>query len=140
MGFEHERASRMIVETDPELLYLGKGISENEHLTHASHLAPMEYFHKLVNDMVASRGNVKNFEFSCRDKTESKDTILKIAKEVQDEYNIIVVPLNTKISTVGIAEAALINSNIQICYAEPEIYNYKSYSLPDNYVTKFNIL
>lgn len=138
VGFEHERATRMIADMEPELLLLGKGLPSEEHLTHESHRAPMEYFHKLVEDMVSNRGEVGSFEFSCSD---LKETIYSLVKQIEStpQYNHIIVPLNTKISTIAVALTALKKPEIQVCYAEPETYNYDSYSEPDDKVTLFNI-
>ncbi len=52
---------RMIAEVDPEQLMLGKGISDPKHMTHASHQAPMEFFHEMVQQMLSSRGKVEDF-------------------------------------------------------------------------------
>jgi hypothetical protein len=48
--------------------------------------------------------------------------------------------MNTKISTIGSALAALEEEAIQLCYAQPLQYNYKSYSTPGNtcYLLDFN--
>ncbi|MCW3490230.1 hypothetical protein [Dethiobacter alkaliphilus] len=138
VGFEHERATRMITTMEPELLLLGRGLPSSEHLTHDSHKAPMEYFHKLVEDMGSSRGDLKTFEFSCRD---ANETIQLLQRQIEDtpEYNHIVVPLNTKISTVAVGLVALQDTSLQVCYAEPETYNFAAYSEPDNKVTIFDI-
>lgn len=138
VGFEHERANRMIVEMDPEFLLLGKGISNRRHLTHDSHKAPMEYFHKLVKDMTSRRGDVDEFEFSCRDYKNTAKIILREISKRRD-YNNIIVPLNTKISTISVAIAALYNDEIQVCYAVPEAYNFSAYSEPDNKVAVLDI-
>lgn len=140
VGFEHERATRIIIEMDPEQLLLGKGIPSVKHLTHESHKAPMEFFHKLVDNMVSSRGRgaVKHFEFSCSDIAQ---TVKSLKSNIQEtpNHNHIIVPLNTKISTAAVALTAIENSAIQVCYAEPETYNFATYSEPDDKVTIFDI-
>ena len=138
VGFEHERATRMIAEMEPELLLLGKGLPSDEHSTDESHRAPTDYFHKLVEDMASSRGEVDFFEFSLIDVEETVKSLLIQIKETA-KYNHIIVPLNTKLSTIAVALTALINPKIQVCYAEPETYNLVSYSEPDNKVTIFDI-
>jgi hypothetical protein len=47
--------------------------------------------------------------------------------------------LNTKLSTVGVALAAIENPEIQICYAEPEEYNTDGYSKPGKEVTVISL-
>lgn len=138
VGFEHERAAKMIAEMDPELLVIGKGLPTNEHIISECHKAPMLYFHKLVNDMVSNRGDVRSFEFSCRDINETVKSLRKQIEEAKD-FNHIIIPLNTKISTVAVALTALNDPKIQVCYAEPETYNYTNYSEPDDKVTIFDL-
>ena len=137
VGFEHERAMRMISEMDPEYLLLGKGMSGQT--THKSHKAPMKIFHSLVQDMVSSRGKITEFEFSCKDPYMTSKVIYDLCENDKDQ-NHIVVPLNTKISTIGVALAALKNNSIQVCYAEPEHYNFEGYSSPDKYVRVFDLI
>ncbi|RJP34201.1 MAG: hypothetical protein C4527_02835 [Candidatus Omnitrophota bacterium] len=138
VGFEHERATRTIVEMDPELLLIGKGIPSVEHLTDESHKAPMEFFHNLVQTMVSSRGSVEPFEFSCREPYQTARTILELVTKKPD-FNHIIAPLNTKISTVAVALAAMANQKIQVCYAEPETYNFNGYSEPGDKVSIFDL-
>lgn len=132
VGYEHERATRMISEMEPDLLYLGSGISTD--VTHENHKGPMMHFNNLVNDMVATRYNVKKFEFSC---SKLSDTVSKIKSIINDnkDCNHIIVPLNTKISTVAVATFALENRDIQLCYAEPETYNKTDYAVPGDEVS-----
>jgi hypothetical protein len=54
-------------------------------------------------------------------------------------YNVIVAPLNTKVSTVGVALAAFDNDRIQLCYAPVEQYNRDSYSRPSELCFVFEI-
>jgi len=138
VGYEHERAAKMIVEMDPEQLLLGKGISAEGHLTHKSHRDPMLFFHELVQDMASSRGTVEGFEFSCRDPFLTAGTLLNLIEE-NAGMNHIIVPLNTKISTVATAMAAFECPAVQVCYAEPETYNFEGYSSPDEFITIFDL-
>ena len=46
--------------------------------------------------------------------------------------NTVIAPMNNKISTVGAALAALKNPNIQISYAQADIYNVVGYSMPND--------
>jgi hypothetical protein len=135
VGFEHERATRMIVEMDPEFLLLGKGTST----THHAHTEPMKYFHKMVSEMVSTRGNVDEFEFSCSQPDQTANLLRELI-EKNPEYNYIVVPLNTKLSTVAVAITAFNIPTLQICYAEPETYNFESYSKPSDQVSIFRLI
>jgi hypothetical protein len=81
---------------------------------------------------------VKHFVFSCEDSTHTKDAILK---QVQDYpgYNVQIAPMNTKISTVGVALAAMEDTAIQICYALPAEYNREGYTSPGDFAYVFKL-
>lgn len=143
VGYEHERASLLIERYDPNMISLGYGKSKsvtNEHLQDAN-----IHFRKLAEENIAAKYGVKdNFEFSCNDPESARDEILKCIQKTPD-YNHIIAPMNTKISTIGAALAATVNPEIQLCFAQPAYYNYKSYSLPGstcylmNFQDLFNI-
>ena len=63
---------------------------------------------------------------------ECKSAILEQAKKYND-YNVIVSPMNNKISTVSCALAAYDNENIQLAVAIPMVYNSEMYSTPGDY-------
>jgi hypothetical protein len=56
---------------------------------------------------------------------------------MSDNYNIVVCPMNTKISTIGVGLAALQNNKIQIAYARAIEYNEAGYSTPSDMTTIF---
>jgi hypothetical protein len=134
VGFEHERALIMIEDIDPEYLVLGKGLPSDKSLTNPSHKAPMLYFQKILDDLITRRSGTSSFDFSC---SELESTYNIIKKEIQNrpDANHIIVPLNTKISTLAAGIIALESTSIQICYSEPETYNFDGYSLSDEKVT-----
>ncbi|GHV11392.1 hypothetical protein FACS189491_02560 [Spirochaetia bacterium] len=134
VGYEHERAAIMIEEMDPEFLILGKGLPSDDSLTNSSHKAPMLHFQNILTNLVSRRGEIGSFDFSCRN---LQSTFSAIEEQIRktEGFNHIIVPLNTKISTLAVGLAALKNKNIQVCYAEPETYNFQGYSLPDDEAT-----
>jgi hypothetical protein len=137
VGYEHERAAIMIEEIEPEYLVLGKGIPSDESLTHPSHKAPMLHFQNLLENFISRRSETSFFDFSCSDLKSSYENLkCEISKRVG--VNHIIIPLNTKISTLATGIVALNNKNIQICYGEPDTYNFEGYSTPDEYVTIMN--
>ena len=133
-GFEDYRALSLIQELEPSLVSIGYG-DRSEVST-----GP----HQVTNDMKVERirsvlGSVEDFVFSCYDAHSADETIQKIVRE-HDQYNTIVAPMNTKISTLGAARVALRDESIQICYAQADIYNYRNYSRPGHgyYHQRFN--
>jgi hypothetical protein len=88
--------------------------------------------HKAVNQAKHERlslrcTNADYFEFSPSDAHSVQDILLHQAK-VRPDKNIIIAPMNTKISTLGCALAASANSAIQLCYGSAVTYNYQNYS------------
>ena len=125
VGFEVNRAAGLIDVFEPDSMSFGFGdqssISEE---------------HRIVNErkheQLSTRySNAQHFEFSPSDAYQVRDRILSHAKEHSDK-NLIVAPMNTKISTIGCALAALKNKNIQLCYASAITYNFGNYSTPSS--------
>jgi len=137
VGYEHERAAIMIDEMDPEYLVLGKGKPSDDSLINPSHKAPMIYFQNILENFISRRDETSAFEFSCCD-LEATYKKLKEVINKNNELNYIIIPLNTKISTLAVGILALENTNVQICYSEPEIYNINGYSTHDDIVTIMN--
>ena len=132
IGFEWERAKRLIEAYDPVQLALGIGRQEDS-IEDEHYKTNKEFFEKLM----AHYPHATRFEFSCND---AETTARIIAEQCQDEtLTPVVAPLNTKISTVGAALAALNDDRIQLCYAQPAIYNCVSYSKPGEYFRSFRI-
>ena len=134
VGFESERAIRLIGAYEPAFLSLGYGpqgssISEEHH-----HLNVI--FHEKV---AALYGDVNRFEFAPNDPFITKEAILAQAAKFP-QVNVVVGALNTKISTVGAGLAAFQNGAIQLCYAEADSYNFADYSAPspDCYVFRLD--
>jgi hypothetical protein len=136
VGFEHERATKLIIEMDPEFLVLGKAIISEEDIVDVKHITPMIFFHKLVKAMTSIRCDVRDFEFSCKNPYRTYEKLKELI-EIYSTYNCIIAPLNTKISTVAISWIAYKNPAIQICYAVPETYNFANYSIPSDRFTIF---
>jgi hypothetical protein len=129
VGFEYQRASRLIEILEPSCLSLGHGVVQSA--TDEKHIAAQEFFYDLLSKMMMRHGTVDKFEFYCNDPEESKKSILVQSSKYSD-HNVIIAPMNTKLSTVGAALASFENSEIQVCYAQADYYNYHKYSLPGN--------
>lgn len=132
-GLETERAETLIEACEPNTLSLGYGaplrsLNEAEHPTYKS------FFDRLANRYK----DVLRFDFSCDDHLATKRSIQEQIAKVPDS-NILIAPLNTKISTVGAALAAFHDDSIQLCYAAVERYNLDSYSVPGDDCYVFDI-
>jgi hypothetical protein len=135
-GFEHERATKLIELLEPERIELGNGIesTSDNHIPSIIHFR--NEFEKLFHSL-SGRGNSR-FDFSCKDILSTANSIMDIVKKHPDE-NIIIVPLNTKLSTIAAAFVAIMNPNIQVAYAIAEAYNTTNYSTPGDHVTVINM-
>lgn len=126
VGYETERAERLIRSYEPARLTLGRchpgGVIE-------------ERFHdrnvRLHNELSRLYAEVHRFEFACNDPLVARDHILARVDE-EPALNAIVAPMNTKLSTVGAALAAFERPRIQICYVPAREYNEKGYSSSGN--------
>jgi hypothetical protein len=124
VGFEADRAERLIDEYQPHVISLGYGQAGTA--TAIQH----EQVNRLAFERLASKFPVCNvFEFSCVDVATVESTVSAQALLFPD-CNVVVAPMNTKLSTVGVAGAAFRNDNIQLCYASASQYNIEGYSRP----------
>jgi len=125
LGFESERARAIIENYEPSSLILGRG-SRSESITQNLFKRNDEFF----RDLERQYDNIDlTFEFSARDP-------IKVATEIDNAIkfdgsaNIIIAPLNTKLSTIGAGLYAQRNKQVQICYAPVGSYNEEAYSKP----------
>lgn len=134
-GFELERATRLVELLEPDTLSIGIGKDPIE----ASHQKTMENFEYDFRIWMSNMQNMtcSQFQFSCSSIKASVSNLENIIKEADDK-NIIIVPLNTKLSTIAAGLIALRYKRIQICYAIPEVYNI-SYSTPSEHFKIVNM-
>ena len=127
VGYEYERAASIINALEPSKLALAFGRSDNA-TTEKDKDANEHYLH-LVEQMASSYQEIECFEVKCNDPFE---TCKKIETHISNcrDMNIVIVPLNNKISTLGVAFAAMSNPSIQLSYAPALAYNYTNYSKP----------
>lgn len=130
-GFEHERATRLVELLEPDLLSLGNGVEPTNH----NHTATMDVVREEFSTWAKNLQGLQSdsFEFSCSNIQSTIETLRKIINNNPD-HNFILVPLNTKLSTISVAMVALQNKRIQVCYPLPEVYN-TIYSRPSENIT-----
>ena len=139
VGFEGERASKLIESYECEMVTLGCGISGTE--TAARHHGANEHFENLVKESIFKYAGVSEFKFSCNDPLNAMNSILHAIQDTPD-YNHIIAPMNTKLSSIGAALVAIQNEKIQLSYTQPLQYNYDHYSEPGQncYIVDFKEL
>lgn len=89
-------------------LSLGFGHSDNA--TTDKDKDANEHYLQLVEQMAASYADIIRFEIKCDDPFATSEEISKQIECVEDK-NILIVPLNNKLSTLGVAFAAMKNEN-----------------------------
>jgi hypothetical protein len=142
-GFEVERASEVILRYEPASMSIGLG-AKGQSISDTHYSKNKEFFER-ISAFATSKDygtdEVFHFSFSCISPTETKDQLIAHINELGgfEQKNIVVCPLNTKLSTVGVVLAALENPELQICYAEPEEYNTEGYAIPGDEATIVNL-
>ncbi|MFN7970783.1 MAG: hypothetical protein U0166_00275 [Acidobacteriota bacterium] len=124
VGFELQRAQRLVEAYEPATISLGYALPQDS-LSHSL----SETNQKFHRELAGLLGNVHSFTFSCRDSVATRESIAGQIKKFPGQ-SVVLAPLNTKVSTVGAALAAMDNPDIQLCYAEAKRYNEEGYSRP----------
>ena len=127
VGYEYERAFEIISWIEPNSLSLGY-VSAEETSAEKNKDANMHYL-ALVEQMAISYSMIDKFTISCENVRKTVETLKSVIERHSDE-NIIIVPLNNKVSTVGVALVVFENPDVQVCYGQPVVYNEQNYSVP----------
>jgi hypothetical protein len=126
VGFEDERALSLIRQCEPFRVSLGLA-DETEPATQPHQATNVARFSRLKSIL----DQVEEFQFKGYD-AEATAGILQEQIAQAPDLNTIIAPMNTKISTVGAASLAFRDAAIQLCYAQPNTYNFLNYSDPDD--------
>ncbi|AZJ35257.1 hypothetical protein D6T69_06885 [Tenacibaculum singaporense] len=134
-GFENERTEEIINSFEPNGILLGRPTridSINDGLSVISD-EKYNYINSRYESLI-----LENFDFSCQDISKTKNLLSELVKKYSQDYNIVISPLNNKVSTLGVASLGIQNEDIQICYASANQYNINSYSKGCDYFLVFN--
>lgn len=129
VGLENERLEKIITEYEPNKITIGKctkesSVSDNISELNRKHYVDIDNFMKKV---ISNLGDSEEFEFSCSVPEETYIKLNEIIKRNED-YNNIIIAGSSKISTIGVAKLAILDENVQVCYAQPIEYNIESYT------------
>lgn len=125
-GFESERTSKLIEDFEFDKVSIGIGPERDS--IGVNHYAINRQRHI---DLIKNYPIAEAFEFSLVDPYETAKQINEQISKYEN-HNIVITPLNNKLSTVGAALVALKNPKVQICYVRAHEYNYKGYSEPSD--------
>lgn len=137
VGYEQERASKLIEAFEPNKISLGYGIAGSS--TSEKNHEANKFFHNLLAKTGSVYSQVNEFLLSSNDPTIAMEDIIKCIDN-NTEYNSILVPMNTKLSTIACALTAAYRPAVQLCYAQALQYNYLNYSRAGNkcYLLEFD--
>lgn len=124
MGFEVERASALIHAYEPTKITVGYA-KKNDSVSDEYYDLNKSKYEELYEEFPY----LESFEFCCVDLDVCKNDILPQTLKHKD-YNVIISPMNNKISTVSCALAAFDNDEVQLAIAIPAVYNHENYSIP----------
>ncbi|ELX4133047.1 hypothetical protein QJ368_001978 [Vibrio vulnificus] len=125
-GFEYERAKGIIEIIEPAKISIGLG-GESESITEELRKKNQDFTDKLI--AYYSSDDIFVFEHSLINLIDAKNTLCKVVNKYED-YNVVIAPLNNKISTVAAGLLGISNDALQLCYSQMGSYNIKDYSSP----------
>jgi hypothetical protein len=140
VGFEHERAEKVIEKYEPAIVSLGLG-REHQSVKPEHYIINAEFHHRVerfAENLSASIAGVRRFEFSCIDPLQTMKDIASEANRFRS-FNVAVCPMNTKPSTIGAALLALNDERFQLVYAQPGEYNVDGYSTAGDTCALFDL-
>ena len=128
-GFERERTIRLIDEFEYD--YVSLAYADQQDSISKTHQQINEERH---NEILKLYSNAKQFKISLKNPIETKIQILSYIEQSfsNGKENIVLAPMNNKLSTIGAGLAAVENPDIQLCYLQPNSYNIESYSIPND--------
>lgn len=121
-GFERERTIRLIDEFEYDFVSLA--FAKKEGSVSSEHQLINEERH---NEILSLYSNASIFNITLTDPIKAKNEILNYVSKFEN-HNIVLAPMNNKISTLGAGLAALENKSIQLCYLQANQYNLVGYS------------
>jgi hypothetical protein len=125
-GFEFDRALRLIEEYEPSRISVG--YADPSESDAAAHLETNVGHVRRIREIV---GKVHEFGFPGYNPQGTIDVLTRIVSEA-GEFNTVLAPMNTKLSTIGASIFALRDQSVQLCYAQAATYNFAAYSRPGN--------
>lgn len=88
---------------------------------------PLEIADKLLLEI--NFPSVECIAIPCDDPDEASIMLCELYKSHEEE-NLIVIPMNNKLSTIAVAKSIMTMDHVQACYAPAVVYNESNYSAP----------
>lgn len=129
VGYEYSRAFKAISDIEPTSISLIYGTS-NSSLTDKDKEANRVY-KNLVEEMAFEYENIEENEIPCNNPDAIAVELERIC-DIHKDKNILILPLNNKMSTLGVFMFTEKHEEPQVCYAPAVLYNEANYSSPGN--------
>lgn len=126
VGFEFQRSCALVDSFEAHRLSLGCGSPATE--TGGGHYQENKRQFDALKDIYV---NVDEFEFPTDSPNETAAAIRRQIDKYKN-HNVVIAPMNNKLSTIGAALVAMGDNTIQLVYAEAMLYNYAHYSEPSD--------
>jgi hypothetical protein len=126
VGLEFERALALIDAYEPRCISIGCPAPQDA----ADAVALAEASASNVSRVRDAFGAAREFKFPVYDPAGTDKVLEEVTSGDRGQLNTIVAPMNTKLSTLGVAAFATRREDAQVCYAQPITYNYRMYSVP----------
>ncbi len=126
-GFDSERMRRMVEEIEPDQLIVGIACPVGER--HAW----SEKKNRGIAEQLLNTRKGATFDYPALDPLGAVDAVISVLKETTG--NVLIAPLNSKITTAAIGILVRLKPEWQICYAAAIIYNLKYATPSDCFLT-----
>lgn len=137
LGYEYERAWRVIDSISPTELIITYNDSHGS--TTQLNCEAGEKHATLLKELAAYYEKPEQYVLPSNNPFETAKMLMKIHNKIGKGKNVIIVPMNNKLATVGAAIVAYQKKEIQLCYAPAEIYNTSFYSVAGDSCYIFNL-
>ncbi|CAP55031.1 hypothetical protein [Gluconacetobacter diazotrophicus] len=122
-GFDSERMQRMVEEIEPEQLIVGIACPVGDH-----HAWSATKNREIARQLLMTRKG-STFDYPALEPFGMIDALIRVLRDIK--CNVLLAPLNSKISTAALGVLARNRPEWQICYAPAFIYNL-NYATPSN--------
>ncbi len=120
-GYEYHRALKTIEEYEPFKVLLGYGGTPTESRF-------LERNRDELDKLILSQQYVEDFNFPADSIAQCADRLEQVVRPHLDEFNIVIAPMSTKLSTIATYLVARRHPQIQVIYCVPGEYNIQGYS------------
>lgn len=126
-GFDSERMRRMVEEIEPDQLIVGIACPIDERHSWS------ERKNRNIAELLLNTRKGSTFDYPALDPLGAVDALIEVLKDATG--NVLLAPLNSKITTAAIGVLVRLKPEWQICYAPAVIYNLKYATPSDCFLT-----